>query len=382
MEFELNEEQLAIKNESILFAQNELNDDIIARDHDAAFSREGWNLCAEFGIHGLPFPEQYGGSEADIVSTMLAMEGLGYGSRDAGLIFAINAQMWSIQMPIVTYGTQAQKEKYLQRLCSGEIIGAHGMSEPNSGSDAFSLRTTAIKQDDGSYVLNGTKTWVTSAPIADMFIVFANTDPSGSIMGISGFIVDLDNPGIRAGKAILKTGLKTSPMSEVIMEDCVVPADGLIGKIGQGMEIFSSSMEWERSCILAGNLGAMQRQLETCVDYANERVQYKHPIASYPAIGDKMVNMKVRLEAARLLLYKVAWAKQQKQDATMEAAMVKIFLSEAYVQSCLDAVQIHGAYGFTIEGEMERELRNALGGKLYSGTSEIQRNILARRLGL
>ena len=381
MEFDFDEEQLAIKKETILFAQNELNDDMIGRDKEAAFSRAGWVKCAEFGILGLPFPEEYGGSASDIVTTMLVMEGLGYGCRDAGLIFGMNAQMWSVQMPIDEFGTDEQKQKYLPGLCNGELIGAHGMSEPDSGSDAFSMRTTAVRQGN-EYVVNGTKTFVTNAPEADLFVIFANTDRASGFLGISAFLVERGNPGLQVSREIGKMGLKTSPMSEVILEDCVVPADGLLGKERMGARIFNSSMAWERSCILAGNLGAMERQLEDSVKYARERRQFKQAISQFQSVSNRLVDMKVRLETSRLVLYRVASARQKGQDVTMDAAIAKLYLSEAWVQSCLDAIQIHGGYGYTTEYELERDLRDSIGGKLYSGTSEIQRNIIARKMGL
>ena len=175
MDFSWNEEQLAYKKAVIEFAQKELQDDLIELDRKSGFSREGWKKCAQFGIHGLPFPEKYGGAEADILTTMLTMEGLGYGCKDNGLIFGINAQMWSVQMPILSFGTEAQKEKYLPGMCSGEIIGAHGMSEPDSGSDAYSLRTRADKVE-GGYVLNGAKMFVTNGPVSDLAVVFATVE--------------------------------------------------------------------------------------------------------------------------------------------------------------------------------------------------------------
>jgi alkylation response protein AidB-like acyl-CoA dehydrogenase len=309
------------------------------------------------------------------------MEGLGYGCKDSGLLFSLNAQMWSIQMPIWEYGTDAQKEKYLPGLCAGEILGGHGMTEPDSGSDAFSLKTTAERKGE-YYVLNGSKTFVTGAPVSDVFIVFASTDPSVGFMGISAFIVERNYPGFSVGKEISKMGLKTSPMAELIFDDCKVPSENILGKERQGARIFNSSMAWERSCILGSNLGAMQRQLESCIKYANERRQYKSTIGKFQSVSNKIVDMKMRLETARLLLYKVAWGNQQNFDTTMDAALAKLYMSEAWVQSCLDAIQIHGGYGYTTEYEIERDLRDSIGGKIYSGTSEIQHNIIARALGL
>jgi len=289
--------------------------------------------------------------------------------------------MWTVQMPIFRFGSDAQKDKYLPKLCSGEWIGAHGMTEPGSGSDAFSLGTTARLEGD-HYVLNGTKTFSTSAPVADVFIVFATVDKRKGFMGVTGFIVEKDFPGFRVSKEIEKMGLRTAPMAELILEDCIVPAENRLGKEGNGAAIFDDAIEWERSCILASLIGGMERQLETCIKYANERKQFNKPIGKFQSVANKIVDMKVRLETARLILYKVAWLKKAHGKATMDAAIAKLYLSECWVQSCLDAIQIHGGYGYTTEFELERDLRDSVASKLYSGTSEIQRNIIARFLGL
>jgi alkylation response protein AidB-like acyl-CoA dehydrogenase len=306
---------------------------------------------------------------------------LGYGCRDNGLIFALNAQMWSVQHPIATVGSEAQKAAYLPRLINGELIGAHGMTEPDSGSDAYSLRMRAEKQDEG-YLLNGSKTFVTSAPVADLAIVFASTNPKLKNWGITAFIVERGTPGFHLGKAIPKMGLRTAPMGELILADCYIPAANRLGKEGQGAYIFNSSMEWERSCILAANIGAMERQLEECIRYAKQRQQFNKPIGKFQSVSNRIADMKVRLETARLLLYKVAWLKKQGQNATLDAAIAKLYLSEAFVQSSMDAIRIHGGYGYTTEFEVERDLRDAIGGTIYSGTSDIQRNIISRLMGV
>ncbi len=381
MDFEFSEEQLEFKKSAIQFAQKALNDDVIERDRCGIFSRELWKKCAEFGIQGSAFPEQYGGLNADIFSTMLLMEGLGYGCKDSGLIFAINGQMWTVQMPILRFGTDAQKDKYLPRLCSGELVGANGVTEPDAGSDAFSM-TTMAKLDGDHYVLNGTKTFCTSAPVADLFIVFATVDKRKGFMGVTAFLVEKGFPGFRVGRDIEKMGLRTAPMAELILEDCKVPVENRLGKEGNGAAIFEDTVEWERGCILASLLGGMERQLEQCIRYSKERKQFGKSIGKYQSIANKIVDMKVRMETARLLLYKVAWTKQARGKAAMDAALAKLYLSESWVHSCLDAIQIHGGYGYTTEYEVERDLRDAIGGTLYSGTSEIQRNIIARYLGL
>lgn len=381
MDFEFTEEHLAMKKTATGFAQKVLNDEMIKRDRDGIFSRELWRKCADFGIQGSAFPQKYGGSDADILSTMLLMEGLGYGCKDSGLIFAINGQMWTVQMPILRFGSNAQKDRYLPKLCSGEWIGAHGMTEPDSGSDAFSLRTTAKLEGD-YYVLNGTKTFSTNAPMADVFMVFATVDKRKRFMGVTAFIVEKDFPGFGVGKDIGKMGLRTAPMAELILEDCRVPVENRLGKEGNGAAIFEDAIEWERSCILASLLGGMERQLERCIKYAKEREQFGKPIGKYQSVANKIVDMKVRMETARLVLYKVAWMKQAHGKATMEAAIAKLYLSESWIRSCLDAIQIHGGYGYTTEFELERDLRDSVASTLYSGTSEIQRNIIARYLGL
>lgn len=381
MDFSWTEEQLKFKKAVIDFAQKELNEGLIDRDRQGELARENWKKCAKMGILGLAIPEEYGGSATDILTTMLVMEGLGYGCRDNGLIFGMNAQMWSVQHPILTFGTETQKQKYLPGMCSGEVIGAHGMSEPDSGSDAYSLRARAERTSDG-YVLNGTKMFVTNAPVADVSVVFATVNPAKGIGGVTAFLVDKGTPGFRVSRNIEKMGLRTSPMGELILEDCCVPEESRLGPEGAGSSIFNSSMEWERSCILGSHVGAMERQLEICIAYARDRRQFGQPIGKFQAVANRIADMKVRLETARLLLYKVAWLKKMGKPAVMEAALAKLYLSESYVQSSLDAIRTHGGYGYMTELEIERDLRDAVGGTLYSGTSDIQRKIISSWLGL
>jgi alkylation response protein AidB-like acyl-CoA dehydrogenase len=379
--FEFSEEQVALKRSAINFAQKVLNNGVIERDREALFSRELWRKCADFGIQGSSFPEEYGGVNNDIFSTMMLMEGLGYGCKDSGLIFAINGQMWTVQMPILRFGTDAQKKRYLPGLCNGELIGANGVTEPDSGSDALSLRTSARREGD-YYILNGSKTFCTSAPVADLFMIFATVDKGKGFMGVTAFLVEKDFPGFRVGRAIEKMGLKTAPMAELILEDCKVPVENRLGKEGNGAAIFEDTAEWERTGLFASILGAMERQLEQCIKYSRERKQFGREIGKYQSIANKIVDMKVRMETSRVLLYKVAWMKQTVGKAAMDAAIAKLYLSEAWIRSCLDAVQIHGGYGYTTEYEVERDLRDSIGSTIYSGTSEIQKNIIARYLGL
>jgi len=289
--------------------------------------------------------------------------------------------MWSVQPTILDFGSDAQKQRYLPGLCRGELIGAYGMSEPDSGSDAFSLRTTAIAKD-GGYVLNGTKTLVTFAPIADFAVVFATSNPDLGKWGVSTFLVDKGIPGFTVGRHLDKMGLRTVPIGELVLEECFVPASSRIGPEGAGASIFNSSQEWERAVILASQLGAMEHQLEQVITYANERRQFGQPIGKFQSVSNRIADMKVRLETARLLTYKAAWLKSLGKSVMLEAAIAKLYVSESFVQSSLDAVRAHGGYGYMTDLEVERNLRDAVGGTLYGGTSDIQRNIIAGLVGL
>lgn len=381
MDFSLSEEQQALAKSVRDFAAKELISDVRAREKTGEFWREGWEKCAQFGIQGLPISSKYGGTEQDVQSCMLAMQALGRECADSGLLFALNSHMWTCEIPLQLFGSDAQQERYLPDMTAGKIVGGHAMTEPEAGSDAFSLRATAEKRED-RWILNGSKTFISNAPIADVLLVFATTNRKKGWAGVTGFLVDRDTPGLSISKPIEKMGLKTAPTGEVVLEDVEVGEDALLGRIGQGSAIFNAEMEWERSCLFATHLGAMQRQLDKCVTYAKERVQFGQPIGSFQAISHKIADMRVRIELGELILHKVAWMKDHGMRASLESAMSKLVVSEAYVASSLDAIQIHGGYGFMTEFEIERDLRDAVGGKLYSGTSEIQRNIIARLIGV
>lgn len=381
MDFTWTEEQTELRVAAAEFAQRELNHDMVTRDRTSAFSQALWRKAARFGVQGLPFAKEYGGGGVSLLTAVHAMEGIGLGCRDNGLVFAMNAQMWSVQHPISAFGSEDQKRHYLPGLCDGSLIGAHGMTEPGSGSDAFALRTRFVERD-GGYVLNGTKTFVTNAPHADLAIVFATSNAELGQWGVSAFIVERGTPGFQTGVDIEKMGLRTAPLGELILDDCFIPAENRLGPLGAGAAIFGDSMEWERTAILASNIGVMQRQLEDCVRYARERTQFGKPIGSFQSVSNRIADMEVRLEASRLLLYKAAWLKSLGKPAGREAAIAKLFLSESFVQSSHDAIRIHGGYGYAAESEVERDLRDAIGATLYSGTSDLQRVIIAGRLGL
>lgn len=358
-----------------------LRDDVRERDRSSTFNRSAWDRCGEFGIPGLPAPVEYGGSDADVVTTMLALEALGYGCADGGLVFSINAHMWTSVVPIWKYGTDDQRVRWLPGLCSGTLIGCHAITEPDAGSDAFALATKATATD-GGYLLNGHKTFITNAPIADLLIVFARTSEGIGPFGISAFLVEAGARGCSTASEIDKMGLRTSPMSEVILDDCFVPATALLGRPGQGGEIFNTSMAWERACIMSSQIGVMRRTMEQCIEYARARRQFGKPIGKYESVADKIANMKIAVDASRALVLRVGRLMDHGREATLEAAVAKTFVSEASVRTQLDALQIHGGYGYTTDLDVERQVRDALGGTIYSGTSEIQRRIIARGLGL
>lgn len=381
MDFSLSGEQRELVDAATAFARQELNHDLTRLEDAGEFPRDAWRHCAKFGVQGLPVPAEFGGAGADILTTTLVMEALGYGCHDNGLLFSLNAQMWSVEHPLVTFGSREQQQAYLPGMVSGDIIGGHAMTEPGSGSDALHMHTTAERRGD-EYVLTGEKQFITNAPVADVLLVYASVQGRPGMTGLSAFLVDAGTPGLRVTSGFQKMGLRTSPMGELAMTDCVVPATSRLGPEGAGTAIFNSSMEWERSCLFASSVGAMRRQLDACVAYARSREQFGQPIGNFQGVAGKLADMYVRLEAARLLLYRVAWLKQQGRSAPAEAAAAKLFTSEAWVQSSRDAIQAHGAWGYLREAGIERDLRDAIASTIYSGTSEIQRVILARMLGL
>ncbi len=379
MDFALNPEQQSWHDSAVAFAQANLVDDLLDRDERREFWREGWKRAAEFGIQGLPVPTEFGGRGLGLPETIAAMEGLGYGCPDNGLIFAINASTWTNTIPILRYGTDAQKRRYLPLLCDGSLVGANGASEVEAGSDIFSMQTHAKKVGD-RWVLNGHKTWVTSGPVADLFVCYATTDPAKGVLGINAFIVPKETPGFRVVREIRKLGVRTVPMGELAFEGCELPLDSLLGREGRGAEVFNCSMEWERGAILASALGTMRRQLERCIQHVRTRKQFGKSIGKFQSVANKIVDMKLRLETCRPLVYKIGWLKAQGKDATLDAAIAKLHVSDCFVKNSLDAVQLFGAAGFVAENGIERDLRDSIGSTIYSGTNEIQRNIIAQHL--
>ncbi len=382
MDFALTEEQQLLRDNIVRFAREVLNQGVAERDREQTFSRELWRKCGEIGIQGLPVPEEYGGSGCDPLTCAIGLEALGFGCKDGGLVFSLCAHLLSCVVPLWQHGSEDQKRRYLRGLCDGTLVGVHAMTEPGSGSDAFALRTRA-EPDGSGFRINGTKTFISNGPVADLVIVFAMTDPKkGYHGGVTAFLVESGARGFAAGTKFEKLGLRTSPIGELVFTDLYVPAEAAVGGVGGGSSVFTSSMDWERICLFASHVGAMERLLETSIAYARTRSQFGQLIGKFQAISHRIADMKVHLEAARLLTYRAAWRLDHTRNASLDAAMAKLFVSESLLQAALGTVQIHGGYGFMTEYEVERALRDAVGSTLYSGTSEMQRNIIARWLGL
>ena len=381
MNFSWTEKQQQTKREVLTFAEKHLNANLTQRDTDSQFHKDLWKKCAEFGIQGFAASKKYGGrfKEIDIMTATLVMETFGYGCRDNGLSFALNAQMWTVQLPVQEFGTEAQKNKFLRPMVSGDAIGCHALTEPDAGSDIFSM-TTHAKKVSGGYILNGKKRLITLAPEADIALVFATTNPKLGKWGVTGFFVEKGSKGFTQGHNESKMGLRTVPIGDLLFNECFVPDENRLGKEGAGWAITNYSLEYDRCCILASQLGAMEYQLDQNLKFVKEREQFGQPIHKFQSVSNRIADMKLRLETSRLLLYRVAWLKSQAKSAMLDAALLKLQLSESFVSSSLDSIRNHGGSGFLTEYEVERNLRDAVGGVIYAGTSDIQRNIISQIL--
>jgi alkylation response protein AidB-like acyl-CoA dehydrogenase len=382
VEFSVSQEQKLMREAITKFAREQLNQDLIERDREQRFTRELWLKCAQIGMQGLPVPEEFGGSGIDPLGCAMALEAFGYGCQDGGLTFSLSAHLLACVVPVWLHSDEVQKRKYLPGLCDGTLIGAHAITEPDSGSDSFAMRTRAERVGDG-WRINGAKTFISNGPLADVAVVFAVTDASkGFHGGVTAFLVESATPGFSAGAKMEKMGLRTSPVGELVFQDVLVSAEAVLGSVGGGAAVFATAMDWERILLVAGHLGIMQRLLESSIAYARTRGQFNQKIGKFQAVAHKIADMKVQLEAAQLLTYRSAWRLANTRNASLDAAISKLFVSESLVKAALDTVQIHGGYGFMVEYQVERALRDAIGSTIYSGTSEMQRNIIARWLGL
>jgi alkylation response protein AidB-like acyl-CoA dehydrogenase len=379
MNFEITKEQDALYEGARELGAREVAPSVLQRDKSGEWDQRIWQKMADGGLIGAPIPEEYGGTGLSCLDTCLVKEGFTYGAHDGGVALAWGASSILCAVPIWKLGTEAHRQKYLPKMCSGDWLGAFCLSEPGSGSDAAGMKTRAIKKGD-RYILNGTKMWITNGPIANHFIVTAVTEPGAKAFGISTFIVEKGFKGFRVGQHIDKMGVRTSLTSEIVFEDCEVPEENLLGELNTGFTgTVKTIFGWERSCLLAPSLGGQRANYERCVQYAKERVQFGKPIAKFQAVRHMIADMKIRYELGRNLLHRVAWHLDKGEDPPLvDAAIAKVQLSEASQLTARDAIQIHGGNGFTTEYHVERGLRDSMLGTIGGGTSEIQRSIIAR----
>lgn len=379
MDFAIDENQRELVERILKFTGEHLGRPSSA---SAGFDAQRWRQCGEFGLLGLCAPVEHGGLGLDALSTALAMEAFGRGCEDFGLVFSAAAHLFACVCSLVHHGSPELKDRYLGGLCRGTLVGANAISEAGAGSDVQHLATRAIR-DGNEYVLDGVKTYVTNGPVADLFIVYATTRPEDGLFGTSAFAIPRDTPGLLASPPYVKHGLESAPLGTLQLDACRVPESFRVGREGRGRAVFMTSMVWERSCLFAGYLGAMERQLEKSIEYARERRQFDRPISSFQAVSHRIVDMKLRLESARLLTYRACWAIDRgERHAVREVALAKLAVSEAAVESALDSIRIHGGMGVVAESGVGRALWEAVPSLIFSGTSEIQRELIARELGM
>ncbi|WP_069160478.1 L-prolyl-[peptidyl-carrier protein] dehydrogenase [Nocardia altamirensis] len=345
-------------------------------DHDDF--RRRWRLAGRQGLVGATAPSAHGGCGLDALTATALMEALGAGCADTGFAFSIAAHLFASVMPIVEFGTGEQQQQWLSGLSSGELIAAHAITEPNAGSDILNLTTRAECSGD-HWVLNGVKAFTTNAPVADLFVIQAATEPGGGYFGLTAFLVPAGTPGLLVGAPHDKVGLRGSPTADVHLTDCRIPLDWVLGGVGAGASVFAGSMKWERTCLFGVYLGAMRRVIDSTIEFVGERTQFGTPIGEFQSVGHRIVDMVATLQSARLQLMLAAWELSRGADGTVSSGLAKVAVSEAAVKIGLDAVQLRGALGVTA-GDAETLLRDALPARIFSGTNEIQKNNIARAL--
>lgn len=377
MHFKLSEEHEMIRKMVRDFAKNEVAPTAAERDEEERFDRALFDQMAELGLTGIPWPEEYGGIGSDYLAYVIAIEELSRVCASTGVTLSAHTSLagW----PIFKFGTEEQKQKFLRPMAEGTKIGAYGLTEPGSGSDAGGMKTIA-KRDGDHYVLNGSKIFITNGGIADIYVVFALTDPESKQRGTSAFIVESDRPGFSVGKKESKLGIRSSPTTEIMFEGCRIPVENLLGEEGQGFKIAMQTLDGGRNGIAAQAVGIAQGALDASVEYARERHQFGKPIAAQQGIGFKLADMATDVEAARLLTYQAAWLESEGLPYGKESAMSKVFAGDTAMKVTTEAVQVFGGYGYTKDYPVERYMRDAKITQIYEGTQEIQRLVISRML--
>jgi len=380
MDFDLSEEQKMIQETISKFAKEEIAPVASENDKKAQFPRDIFKKLAELGFMGTPIPEEYGGAGFDYISHAIVAEEIG--RVDSSLRGTYSVQVSLVELPIFSFGNEEQKQKYLPKLTSGEWIGCYGLTEPNAGSDPASMISSA-EEDGDHYVLNGQKTWITNAGIADLAIVYAKTDKEAGARGITAFLVERDMEGFSTSDLHDKLGLRASNTGEIFLENCRVPKENIMGEINKGFKIALSTLDFGRYTVAAGCVGVAQGCIDICKEYAKQRIQFGKPIASFQLVQQMIADMVVECEAGRLLVYRAGHIKNKGIRNTRETSIAKYYCSEMVNRVAYKAIQIHGGYGFSGEYDVERFYRDARINTLYEGTSQIQQLIIgALELGI
>ncbi|MDQ0214176.1 alkylation response protein AidB-like acyl-CoA dehydrogenase [Oikeobacillus pervagus] len=375
MNFQLSEEHEMIRKMVRDFALNEVAPTAAERDEEERFDREIFDKMAELGLTGIPWPEQYGGSGMDYLAYCIAVEELSRVCASTGVTLSAHTSLagW----PIYKFGTEEQKQKYLKPMAQGEKIGGYGLTEPGSGSDAGGMKTTARLEGD-HYVLNGSKIFITNGGIADIYVVFAMTDSTQKHRGTSAFIVESSFEGFSVGKKEKKLGIRSSPTTEIIMEECRVPKENLLGEEGDGFKVAMMTLDGGRNGIAAQAVGIAQGALDAAIEYSKERKQFGKPIVANQGISFKIADMATSIEASRLLTYQAAWLESEGLPYGKASAMSKLLAGDTAMKVTTEAVQIFGGYGYTKDYPVERYMRDAKITQIYEGTQEIQRLVISR----
>ncbi|BAC14966.1 acyl-CoA dehydrogenase [Oceanobacillus iheyensis HTE831] len=375
MNFQLTEEQEMLRKMVRDFAEKEVAPTASERDEEERFDRSIFDQMAQLGLTGIPWPEEYGGIGSDYLSYVIAVEELSRVCASTGV--TLSAHLSLASWPIFKYGTEDQKKNFLQRLATGEALGAYALSEPGAGSDVVSMKTTA-RRDGEDFVINGNKVWITNGGVADIYIVFAKTDTDANHKGISAFIIEKGTEGFRFGKKEKKLGIRSSPTTELIFENCRIPKSNLLGNEGEGFKIAMTTLDGGRNGIAAQAVGIAQGALDAASDYAKERQQFGKPIAENQGISFKLADMATEIEAARLLTYQAAWLESAGLPYGKASAMSKLFAGDVAMKSTVEAVQVFGGYGYTKDYPVERYMRDAKITQIYEGTNEVQRLVIGR----
>lgn len=359
------------------FSEKEVKPLAAEVDEEEQFPVETVEKMGRLGIMGIPFPVEYGGAGGDNILYSMAVEELSRVCATTGVIVSAHTSLCAA--PIYEHGTEEQKQKYLPKLCSGEWIGAFGLTEPNAGTDASAQQTMAVEMDD-HWVLNGNKIFITNAEYAHVYVIMAMTDKSQGTRGISAFIVEKDFPGFSVGKKEKKMGIRGSATCELIMQNCIVPKENLLGKVGKGFGVAMKTLDGGRIGIASQALGIAQGAMDETVKYVNERKQFGKAIGAFQNTQFQLADLETKIQASRLLVRSAAWKKDQKLPFSVDAAMCKLFAAETAMEMTTKAVQFHGGYGYTREYPVERMMRDAKITEIYEGTSEVQRMVIAANL--